>query len=132
MARLINKSMLMPLLLVVYNAWNSLSASLGWKLGPASVPLGPDQQLPRTILDLSHSPLGISQQVEDDLLELDSIASDTRKIAGELGAENHPVFLKFARQQTSWPTTRYNNESVVSFKASTDTFVQWLRFTTVD
>jgi hypothetical protein len=85
--------MLMPLLLVVYNAWNSLSASLGWKTGPASVPLGPDQQLPRTILDLSHSPLGISQLVEDDLLELDSIASDTRKIAGELGAENHPVFL---------------------------------------
>jgi hypothetical protein len=67
----------------------------------AFVPLGPDQQVPRTILDIAHCLGGISQQVKNDLLELDSIASDTWKVAGELGSENHTVFLKFTRQQSN-------------------------------
>jgi hypothetical protein len=46
--------------------------------------LGLNQQLPRTILDLSHSLRGIGYQVEHDLLELDSIASEMRKVAGSM------------------------------------------------
>jgi hypothetical protein len=34
-------------------------------------------------------------------LELDSIASDARKVVGELSLENHPAFLKFTRQQSN-------------------------------
>src|SRR5204863_10103684 len=50
----------------------------------AFVAFGSDQQLPRTIVDTHHRVGGVAEQVQDDLLELDSIAGDGREIVGEL------------------------------------------------
>ena len=58
--------------------------------------LGPDRQLPRAIGHLAHRFDRVEQQVQDDLLELDTIASDERKVVGKLCLENDAVPLKIA------------------------------------
>jgi len=65
------------------------------------MPLGPDEQVLRTIFDIARSARGISYQVKNDLLDLNSIASDGRKIPGKIGAQNHTVSLKSTRRQSN-------------------------------
>ena len=42
---------------------------------------------------------GVADQVQDDLLELDTVAGDGREIVGELPLKNDPVSLKVAQRQ---------------------------------
>src|SRR5580698_68260 len=53
--------------------------------------LGPDQQIPETIVDAAHCVRRAPEQVEDHLLKLDEIPGDKRKIAGELRSQNRPL-----------------------------------------
>src|SRR5580765_8555801 len=59
------------------------------------VPFGSDHQLPRTIVDSVHGVRGVPEQVEDDLLKLDTIACDSREAVGKVRAQNHPASLEF-------------------------------------
>ena len=61
------------------------------------VPFSFNQQLPRTIVDRAHRVGCIPDQVQDDLLQLDTIASDDREVLGKLRPQDHPTSLKFAR-----------------------------------
>jgi hypothetical protein len=65
---------------------------------PPFVSFGPDQQLPRTILDSAHGVGCVPEQVQDDLLKLHSIARDNREVAGKFSPQNHPVSLKFTQR----------------------------------
>src|SRR6266566_4195074 len=65
----------------------------------AVLPFGSDQQLPRAIVHVNHRVGGVSEQVEDDLLELDAIADDGREILGELQLKSDPVSLKVTQRQ---------------------------------
>ena len=65
----------------------------------AVLPVGSDQQLPRAIVDIHHGVGGVSEQVQDDLLELDPIAGDGREIVGELRLKNDVVSLKVTQRQ---------------------------------
>ena len=67
------------------------------------VPFGSDHQLPRTIVDGAHRIRGVQKQVQDDLLKLDTIARDRRKIVGKFRPQNHPVSLKFTQRQAQSP-----------------------------
>ena len=71
------------------------------------VSFGSDHQLPRTIVDAAHRVQGVPQQVQDDLLELDTIACDRREVVGKFRPQNHPASLKFALRQAQsllvWP-----------------------------
>ena len=58
-----------------------------------------DQQLPRAIVHADHRVRGVAEQVEDDLLELDPIAVDRRKIVSEFRLKNDPVSLKVTQRQ---------------------------------
>src|SRR5215470_5065697 len=64
----------------------------------ASFSFGPDQQLPPAVLDVAHRVRGIPQQVQNDLLKLNTIACDGREIVGKFRPQNHPVCLQFAQQ----------------------------------
>ena len=50
--------------------------------------LGCDQQLSRSILHVDHRVRAVHEQVQNDLLKLDTIASDDREIVGELRRKN--------------------------------------------
>jgi hypothetical protein len=63
------------------------------------VPFGSDQQLPRAIVHVNHGVAGVAEQVQDDLLELDSIAGDGREILGELRLKSDAVSLKVTQRQ---------------------------------
>src|SRR6266446_8844055 len=49
----------------------------------ALVSFRPYQQLPRTIVDRAHRVRSVPEQVQDDLLELDTIARDGREVLGQ-------------------------------------------------
>jgi len=49
----------------------------------AFVPFGSEHQLPRAIVDAAHRVRGVQKQVQDDLLKLDTIACDGRKVVGK-------------------------------------------------
>jgi hypothetical protein len=61
--------------------------------------LGPDHQLPRTVLDGAHRLRGVQEQVQDDLLELHAVARDGRKFLREFRPQDHPAPLEFAAGQ---------------------------------
>jgi hypothetical protein len=65
----------------------------------AALPFGSDQQLPRAIVDADHRVRGVAEQVQNDLLELDAIASDRWEVIGELRLNDHPVSLKLTQRQ---------------------------------
>ena len=50
----------------------------------AGFPRSSDQHLPRTIVHVNHRVRAVAEQVEDNLLELDTIAGNVREIVGEL------------------------------------------------
>src|SRR4029450_12270904 len=62
-------------------------------------PFSSDQHLPWAIVHADHRVRGVAEQVEDDLLDLDSIAGDGREIGGELRLKNDPVSLKVTPRQ---------------------------------
>src|SRR5688572_15004730 len=55
---------------------------------------GSDQQLPRAVVHAHHRVAGVADQVQDDLLELDPVTGQRRKILGELRMNCDPVSLK--------------------------------------
>src|SRR5690348_10805124 len=59
--------------------------------------LGSDQQLPRPIVDGGHRIRGVADQVQDDLLELNTIPRDRWKGPGELQLKQYAISLKFAQ-----------------------------------
>ena len=58
----------------------------------AVLPFGSDQQLPRPIVDANHRVRGVAEQVENDLLELDAIASDRSGGRRRAPTEERPGF----------------------------------------
>ena len=64
-----------------------------------SFSLGSDQELPGAIFNTSHRVGSISEQVEGDLLQLDTISDDGGEILGEFRTENYPIPLKIAQRQ---------------------------------
>ena len=58
-----------------------------------------DQQLTRAIVHVNHRVRGVAEQVEDDLLELDTVAREVREIVGELRLKHDAVSLKFTPRQ---------------------------------
>src|SRR3984893_15725201 len=63
------------------------------------VSFGSDHQLPRTIVDAAHRVQGVPEQVQDDLLKLDTIACDRRKAVGKFRSQHHPASLELAQRQ---------------------------------
>src|SRR5207253_11122980 len=64
-----------------------------------SVASGGHEQLPRTTIDADHGVGGVEEQVEDDLLKLDTVAGDRREIAGEVRPQDHPIPLQLALRE---------------------------------
>src|ERR1700752_4069984 len=58
-----------------------------------------DEQLSRAVLDTRHRVRSISQQVENDLLELNTIACDRRQVPSELRLQDHSIPLQIAQGQ---------------------------------
>src|SRR3984893_10710999 len=65
----------------------------------AFVTFGSDEELPRTIVHADHRVSSIAEQVQDDLLKLDTIGGDERKIVGELRSEHEAVYLKLVHRR---------------------------------
>src|SRR5260370_41832458 len=63
----------------------------------ALVPSGSDHQLSGAVIDVPHRVRGVPEQVQDDLLKLDAIAFDGRKVVGKLRPQNYAGSLKFAQ-----------------------------------
>ncbi len=59
-------------------------------------PARSDQQAPRAVVNTSHGVGSIAEQIQDDLLELDTISGDGRKFYGEFRLQDHPTPLKIA------------------------------------
>jgi hypothetical protein len=62
---------------------------------------GFDQQFSWAIFDSVHRIRSIPQQIQNDLLKLDSIADDRREVVGKLVAQNHALTLQLAQRQRS-------------------------------
>src|SRR5512145_1457446 len=62
----------------------------------AFVSCGSDHQFPRPIVDLAHRVRGVSEQVQDDLLKLDTIARDRREVLGQFCPQSYPPSVKLA------------------------------------
>src|SRR6516225_2323384 len=58
------------------------------------IPFCFDEQLPRAIAYCAHGVRSISQQVQDNLLQLDTVADDGRQVLGELRPQDYPIPLK--------------------------------------
>jgi hypothetical protein len=65
----------------------------------AILSLGPDQQLPRPVVDIHHRVRGVANKIQNDLLELDAIPGYVREIIGELRLQNHALSLKITQRQ---------------------------------
>src|SRR5467141_1483454 len=65
----------------------------------AFVTFSSDEELPRTIVHADHRVRSIAEQVQDDLLKLDAIGGDERKIVGELRSERAEMSLKLVHRQ---------------------------------
>lgn len=63
-----------------------------YSISPISI--GCDDQVSGTIVDCAHRIGTIPKQVQDNLLKLDAIACDARKVVSQFCAHNHPVSLK--------------------------------------
>lgn len=61
------------------------------------IKLRPDHDLPRTILDALRRFGGVQEEIHHHLLELDTIASDSREVVGELRPKHDSVSLKLAQ-----------------------------------
>src|SRR5262249_2154680 len=61
-----------------------------------SIGFGPDDQFPRAIFDAAHRVGSVPQQIEDDLLKLDSIAHEGWELLSELEAQDRPASQQIA------------------------------------
>src|SRR6266403_54068 len=68
----------------------------------AFVSFGPDQQLPRAIMDSVHRIRSIPQEVQNYLLQLHAVTCDKREVAGKLRSQNHPASLKLTQRQSNY------------------------------
>ena len=64
-----------------------------------SFSLGSDQELPGAVLNTNHRVGSIAEQVQGDLLQLDTISDDGREVLGEFRTQNYPIPLKIAQRQ---------------------------------
>jgi len=58
------------------------------------LPFCSDQQLPRPIVHVNHRVRGVAEQVEDDLLELDTVAGHVREAVSEFRLKHDAISLK--------------------------------------
>src|SRR5512132_945407 len=58
---------------------------------------GFDQQMPRAVVHALHRVGGIAEKVQDDLLELDTIAGDGRQVISKFRPQDYPISLKIAQ-----------------------------------
>ena len=58
---------------------------------------GLDQQMPRALLNVGHCVRGIAEQIQDDLLELNTIPGHQRHVSGELRLHDHAISLKIVQ-----------------------------------
>ncbi len=63
------------------------------------VSFGSDDQLSRTIVYAAHRVGGIQEQIQHDLLKLDTIGRDRREVVGKFDPRNHLASLKFTPRQ---------------------------------
>ncbi len=63
------------------------------------VSLGPDDQLPGAIVYAAHRVGGIQEQIEHDLLQLDTITRDRREVVAKFDLRNNLTSLKFTPRQ---------------------------------
>src|SRR6476660_7010058 len=62
---------------------------------------GSDQQLPRPIVHGGHRIRGVAEQVQDDLLELNTVPRDRGEVLGELHLKRYVISLKPAHSERS-------------------------------
>ena len=65
----------------------------------APLSLGSDQQLPWAVINAYHRVGSIAQQVQDDLLELDPIANDSRQVLSKFRLKNDSASVQVTRRQ---------------------------------
>src|SRR5918993_514529 len=65
----------------------------------AILPFCSDHQPPRSILHVNHRVRGVAEQIQDDLLELNTIAGYVREAVSELRLKHDPVSLKVTSRQ---------------------------------
>jgi hypothetical protein len=65
----------------------------------AFFPFGPDQQVSRTIVDGVHCVHGIPDQIQDDLLQLNTIGRDELEAIGQFRSHHHPATLELTKRQ---------------------------------
>src|SRR6266478_2553194 len=70
----------------------------------AFVSFGPDQQLPRAIMDGIHRIWSSPEEVQNHLPQLHAVTCDKRKVVGKLRSQNHPVSLKLTQRQSNHPS----------------------------
>ena len=58
-----------------------------------------DEQVPRPVVHVGHRVDGVTKQVENDLLQLDPVAGNGRKISGEFRLQRDAVALELAQRQ---------------------------------
>src|ERR1700736_3545755 len=63
------------------------------------VRFGSNHQLPGTIVDTAHRFQRIQHEVHNDLLQLDTIASDTRQALRKLGQQSDSASLQLTQRQ---------------------------------
>ena len=64
----------------------------------AFIPLGPDEQLSRAIINCAHCVRSVSKQVQDDLLKLNAVAECRRKVIRKFLPEHDAVSLDLGRR----------------------------------
>jgi hypothetical protein len=62
---------------------------------------GSDQQLPRAVVNVEHRVRSIAEQVQGDLLQLDTVSQDRGEILGEFRPHNNLIPLKVAQRQSN-------------------------------
>ena len=60
--------------------------------------LGSDQELPGAVINTNHRVGSITEQVEGDLLQLDTVSDDGGEILGEFRTQNYPIPLKITQR----------------------------------
>jgi len=65
----------------------------------AVVVFGPDQELPRTILDGAHRFRGVQEQVQHHLLQLDAVTGNRGQMAGQIRRYRNPASVDFVSRE---------------------------------
>src|SRR5262245_59284151 len=81
--------------------WREAHAGVtnGQTYAVAVLTFGLDPQVSRSIVHVDHRVRGVTEQVQDDLLKLDTIAGDVGEVVGEFRLQNDAISLKIVRRQ---------------------------------